>query len=65
MLSDLTKERTVVEKSSSFAVQGEHSNFPMESSKSVESNVDLPEKQELLLMNTEGDALSHASHLCF
>ncbi|XP_048783448.1 basic helix-loop-helix domain-containing protein USF3 isoform X2 [Lagopus muta] len=62
MLSDLTKERTVVEKSSSFAVQGEHSNFPMENSKSVESNVDLPEKQELLLMNT-GDALSQ-HHTC-
>ncbi|XP_056195208.1 basic helix-loop-helix domain-containing protein USF3 isoform X1 [Falco biarmicus] len=63
MLSDLTKERTAVEKTSSFTVQGEHSNFPMENSKSSESNVDLPEKQELLLMNTEGDALSQ-HHSC-
>lgn len=63
MLSDLTKERTAVEKTSSFAVQGEHSNFPMENSKSAESNVDLPDKQELLLMNTEGDALSQ-HHSC-
>ncbi|NXC41777.1 USF3 protein, partial [Penelope pileata] len=62
MLSDLTKERTAVEKSS-FTIQGEHSNFPMENSKSAESNVDLPEKQELLLMNTEGDALSQ-HHAC-
>ncbi|NXC30131.1 USF3 protein, partial [Campylorhamphus procurvoides] len=63
MLSDLTKERTAVEKNSSFTVQGEHSNFPMENSKSAESNVDLPEKQELLLMNTEGDTLSQ-HHSC-
>ncbi|XP_075367845.1 basic helix-loop-helix domain-containing protein USF3 isoform X1 [Mycteria americana] len=63
MLSDLTKERTAVEKTSSFTVQGEHSNFPMENSKSGESNVDLPEKQELLLMNTEGDTLSQ-HHSC-
>ncbi|NXG13526.1 USF3 protein, partial [Grallaria varia] len=63
MLSDLTKERTAVEKTSSFTVQGEHSNFPMENSKSAESNVDLPEKQELLLMNTEGDTLSQ-HHSC-
>ncbi|XP_064500598.1 basic helix-loop-helix domain-containing protein USF3 isoform X1 [Pseudopipra pipra] len=63
MLSDLTKERTAVEKTSSFTVQGEHSNFPMENSKSAESNVDLPEKQELLLMNSEGDALSQ-HHSC-
>ncbi|NXL87408.1 USF3 protein, partial [Alectura lathami] len=61
MLSDLTKERTAVEKSSSF--QGEHSSFPMENSKSTEPNVDLPEKQELLLMNAEGDALSQ-HHAC-
>uniref|UniRef100_A0A8C3M954 Uncharacterized protein n=1 Tax=Geospiza parvula TaxID=87175 RepID=A0A8C3M954_GEOPR len=63
MLSDLTKERTAVEKTSSFTVQAEHSNFPMETSKSAESNVDLPEKQELLLMNTESDALSQP-HSC-
>ncbi|NXU83192.1 USF3 protein, partial [Xiphorhynchus elegans] len=63
MLSDLTKERTAVEKNSSFTVQGERSNFPMENSKSAESNVDLPEKQELLLMNTEGDTLSQ-HHSC-
>uniref|UniRef100_A0A8C3DUS9 Upstream transcription factor family member 3 n=1 Tax=Corvus moneduloides TaxID=1196302 RepID=A0A8C3DUS9_CORMO len=63
MLSDLTKERTAVEKTSSFTVQGEHSNFPMENSKSAESNVDLPEKQELLLMNTESDTLS-PHHSC-
>ncbi|NWU75930.1 USF3 protein, partial [Onychorhynchus coronatus] len=63
MLSDLTKERTAVEKTSSFTVQGEHSNFPMENSKSAESNVDLPEKQELLLMNSEGDTLSQ-HHSC-
>ncbi|XP_054077353.1 basic helix-loop-helix domain-containing protein USF3 isoform X2 [Rissa tridactyla] len=63
MLSDLTKERTAVEKTSSFSVQGEHSNFPMENSKSADSNVDLPEKQELLLMNTEGDTLSQ-HHSC-
>ncbi|XP_061221352.1 basic helix-loop-helix domain-containing protein USF3 isoform X2 [Neopsephotus bourkii] len=63
MLSDLTKERTAVEKTSSFAVQGEHSDFPMENSKSAEANVDLPDKQELLLMNTEGDALSQ-HHSC-
>ncbi|XP_032851511.2 basic helix-loop-helix domain-containing protein USF3 isoform X2 [Tyto alba] len=63
MLSDLTKERTAVEKPSSFTVQGEHSNFPMENSKSTESNVDLPEKQELLLMNTEGDTLPQ-HHSC-
>ncbi|KAM9628344.1 basic helix-loop-helix domain-containing protein USF3 isoform 3-T12 [Morphnus guianensis] len=63
MLSDLTKERTAVEKTSSFTVQEEHSNFPMENSKSAESNVDLPEKQELLLMNTEGDTLSQ-HHSC-
>ncbi|NXG57015.1 USF3 protein, partial [Hemiprocne comata] len=63
MLSDFTKERTAVEKTSSFTVQGEHSNFPMENSKSAESNVDLPEKQELLLMNTEGDTLSQ-HHSC-
>ncbi|NWX21953.1 USF3 protein, partial [Aegotheles bennettii] len=62
MLSDLTKERAAVDKTSSFAVQGEHSDFPMESSKSAESN-DLPEKQELLLMSTEGDALSQ-HHSC-
>ncbi|XP_065532225.1 basic helix-loop-helix domain-containing protein USF3 isoform X2 [Lathamus discolor] len=63
MLSDLTKERTAVEKTSSFAVQGEHSDFPMENPKSAEPNVDLPDKQELLLMNTEGDALSQ-HHSC-
>ncbi|NXL58142.1 USF3 protein, partial [Chordeiles acutipennis] len=64
MLSDLTKERTAVEKTSSFTIQGEHSNFPMENSnKSAEPNVDLPEKQELLLMNTEGEALSQ-HHSC-
>ncbi|XP_027749939.1 basic helix-loop-helix domain-containing protein USF3 isoform X1 [Empidonax traillii] len=63
MLSDLTKERTAVEKNSSFTVQGEHSNFPMENSKSAESNADLPEKQELLLMNSEGDTLSQ-HHSC-
>nr|XP_009939853.1 PREDICTED: basic helix-loop-helix domain-containing protein KIAA2018 homolog [Opisthocomus hoazin] len=63
MLSDLTKERTAVEKTSSFAIQGEHSDFSMENSKSAESNVDLTEKQELLLMNTEGDALSQ-HHSC-
>ncbi|KAM9204409.1 basic helix-loop-helix domain-containing protein USF3 [Mergus octosetaceus] len=63
MLSDLTKERTAEEKTSSFTVQGEHSNFPMENSKSAESNVDLPEKQELLLMNSEGDSLSQ-HHSC-
>ncbi|XP_068813745.1 basic helix-loop-helix domain-containing protein USF3 isoform X2 [Struthio camelus] len=63
MLSDLTKERTAVEKNSSFSVQGEHSDFPTENSKSADSNVDLPEKQELLLMNTEGDTLSQ-HHSC-
>ncbi|XP_051465024.1 basic helix-loop-helix domain-containing protein USF3 isoform X2 [Apus apus] len=63
MLSDFTKERTAVEKTSSYTVQGEHSSFPMENSKSAESNVDLPEKQELLLMNTEGDTLSQ-HHSC-
>ncbi|XP_074709777.1 basic helix-loop-helix domain-containing protein USF3 [Strix uralensis] len=63
MLSDLTKERTAVEKPSSFTVQGEHSNFPMENSKSAEPNVDLPEKQDLLLMNTEGDPLPQ-HHSC-
>ncbi|NWR31708.1 USF3 protein, partial [Tachuris rubrigastra] len=63
MLSDLTKERTAVEKTSSFTVQGEHSNFPMENSKSAESNVALPEKQELLLMSSEGDTLSQ-HHSC-
>ncbi|XP_010146144.1 PREDICTED: basic helix-loop-helix domain-containing protein KIAA2018 homolog [Eurypyga helias] len=63
MLSDLTKERTAVEKSSSFTLQGEHSSFPMENSKSAESSADLPEKQDLLLMNTEGDALSQ-HHSC-
>ncbi|XP_062474383.1 basic helix-loop-helix domain-containing protein USF3 isoform X2 [Pezoporus occidentalis] len=63
MLSDLTKERTTVEKNSSFAIQGEHSDFPMKNSKSAEANVDLPDKQELLLMNTEGDALSQ-HHSC-
>lgn len=63
MLSDLTKGRTAVEKTSSFAVQGEHSNFPTENSKSAESNVDLPEKQELLLVNTESDTLSQP-HSC-
>ncbi|NXL30687.1 USF3 protein, partial [Glaucidium brasilianum] len=63
MLSDLTKERTAVEKPSSFTVQGEHSNFPMENSKSAESNVDLPEKQDLLLMNAEGDPLPQ-HHSC-
>ncbi|KFQ22766.1 Basic helix-loop-helix domain-containing protein KIAA2018 [Merops nubicus] len=63
MLSDLTKERTTAEKTSSFAVQREHSNFPVENSKSAESNVDLPEKQELLLMNTESDSLSQ-HHSC-
>ncbi|XP_014812660.1 PREDICTED: basic helix-loop-helix domain-containing protein KIAA2018 homolog [Calidris pugnax] len=63
MLSDLTKERTAVEKTSSFSVPGEHSHFPMENSKSADSNVDLPEKQELLLMNAEGDALSQ-HHSC-
>ncbi|XP_054245669.1 basic helix-loop-helix domain-containing protein USF3 [Indicator indicator] len=62
MLSDLTKARTVG-KTSSFTVQQEHSNFPVENSKSAESNVDLPEKQELLLMNTEGDSLSQ-HHSC-
>ncbi|KFO83620.1 Basic helix-loop-helix domain-containing protein KIAA2018, partial [Buceros rhinoceros silvestris] len=62
MLSDLTKERTTAEKTSSFTVQGEHSTFPMENSKS-DSNVDLPGKQELLLMNTEGDTLSQ-HHSC-
>ncbi|NXK26941.1 USF3 protein, partial [Arenaria interpres] len=63
MLSDFTKERSAVEKTSSFSVPGEHSHFPMENSKSADSNVDLPEKQELLLMNTEGDALSQ-HHSC-
>ncbi|XP_053916876.1 basic helix-loop-helix domain-containing protein USF3 isoform X1 [Cuculus canorus] len=63
MLSDLTKERTAVEKNSSFTIQREHINFPMENSKSAEPNVDLPEKQELLLMNTEGDTLSQ-HHSC-
>ncbi|NXS63044.1 USF3 protein, partial [Brachypteracias leptosomus] len=63
MLSDLTKERTAVEKTTSFTVQREHSNFPMENSKSAESNVDLPEKQDLLIMNTEGETLSQ-HHPC-
>ncbi|XP_071415786.1 basic helix-loop-helix domain-containing protein USF3 isoform X2 [Pithys albifrons albifrons] len=63
MLSDLTKERTAVEKTSSFTVQEENSSFPMENSKSAESNVELPEKQELLLMNAEGDTLSQ-HHSC-
>ncbi|NXI60240.1 USF3 protein, partial [Chloroceryle aenea] len=63
MLSDLTKERTAVEKPSSFTVQRDHSHFPMEKSKSAESSVDLPEKQELLLMNAEGDTLSQ-HHPC-
>ncbi|XP_061861506.1 basic helix-loop-helix domain-containing protein USF3 isoform X3 [Colius striatus] len=63
MLSDLTKERTAVDKTSSFSVQGEHSNFPMENSKSADSSVDLPEKPELLLMNAEGDTLSQ-HHSC-
>ncbi|NWW94530.1 USF3 protein, partial [Rhynochetos jubatus] len=63
MLSDLTKGRAAVEKTSSFTLQGEHSSFPMENSKSVESSVDLPEKQELLLMNTESDTLSQ-HHSC-
>ncbi|NXU48283.1 USF3 protein, partial [Turnix velox] len=63
MLSDLTKEQTSVEKNSSFSVQGEHSDFPMENSKSSSSNVDLPEKQDLLLMNSEGDSLSQ-QHSC-
>ncbi|XP_071617195.1 basic helix-loop-helix domain-containing protein USF3 isoform X1 [Heliangelus exortis] len=63
MLSDLTKERTPVEKNSSFTSQGEHSNFPIENSKSAESNASLPEKQELLLMNTESDTLSQ-HHSC-
>ncbi|KFV09489.1 Basic helix-loop-helix domain-containing protein KIAA2018, partial [Tauraco erythrolophus] len=63
MLSDLTKERAAVEKTSSFTVQGEQSNFPLENSKSAEPNVDLPEKQELLLMSTEGDSLSQ-HHPC-
>ncbi|NXJ94109.1 USF3 protein, partial [Corythaixoides concolor] len=63
MLSDLTKERAAVEKTSSFTVQGEHSNFALENSKSAESRVDLPEKQELLLMNAEGDSLSQ-HHSC-
>ncbi|XP_063999020.1 basic helix-loop-helix domain-containing protein USF3 isoform X2 [Pogoniulus pusillus] len=64
MLSDLTKERATVGKnSSSFTAQREHSNFPVENSKSAESNVDLPEKQELLLMNSEGDSLSQ-HHPC-
>ncbi|NWR78649.1 USF3 protein, partial [Centropus unirufus] len=58
MLSDLTKERTAVEKTSSFTVQREHIHFPMENSKPAEPAVDLPEKQELLLMNAEGDSLS-------
>uniref|UniRef100_A0A8C8VJG0 Upstream transcription factor family member 3 n=1 Tax=Pelusios castaneus TaxID=367368 RepID=A0A8C8VJG0_9SAUR len=57
MLSDLTKERTAVLKPS-FSLQVEHSNFPTENSKTIKSNVDLPEKQALLLMNTEGDALT-------
>ncbi|NXH19764.1 USF3 protein, partial [Bucco capensis] len=63
MLSDLTKERTAVDKTSSFTIQRDHSNFPMENSKLAESNVDLSEKQELLLMNTEGDSLSQ-HHSC-
>ncbi|XP_074753020.1 basic helix-loop-helix domain-containing protein USF3 [Athene noctua] len=63
MLSDLTKERTAVEKPSSFTVQGERSDFPMENSKSAEPNVDLPEKQDLLLMNTDGDPLPQ-HHSC-
>ncbi|NXI43854.1 USF3 protein, partial [Galbula dea] len=63
MLSDLTKDRRAVEKNSSFTVQRELSDFPMENSKSAESSVDLPEKQELLLMNTEGDTLSQ-HHSC-
>ncbi|XP_030319503.1 basic helix-loop-helix domain-containing protein USF3 isoform X2 [Calypte anna] len=63
MLSDLTKERTPVEKNSSFTGQGEHSNFPIENCKSAESNASLPEKQELLLMNTESDTLSQ-HHSC-
>ncbi|XP_075761120.1 basic helix-loop-helix domain-containing protein USF3 isoform X2 [Pelodiscus sinensis] len=62
MLSDLTKERTAVLKPS-FSLQMEHSDFPSENSKSVKSNVDLPEKQELLLMNTEGDTLTQ-HHSC-
>ncbi|NXT00934.1 USF3 protein, partial [Jacana jacana] len=63
MLSDLTKERAAVEKTSSFSVQGEHSHFPVENSKPADSTVDLPEKQELLLMSTEGDTLSQ-HHSC-
>ncbi|XP_067158486.1 basic helix-loop-helix domain-containing protein USF3 [Apteryx mantelli] len=63
MLSDLTKERIAAEKNSSFSVQEEHSNFPTENSKSADSNVDLPQKQELLLMNTDSDTLSQ-HHSC-
>ncbi|XP_019351725.1 basic helix-loop-helix domain-containing protein USF3 isoform X2 [Alligator mississippiensis] len=62
MLSDLTKERTAGQKTS-FAVHVEHSNFPTENSKTIEANVSLPEKQELLLMNTEGDTLTQ-HHSC-
>ncbi|NWI14029.1 USF3 protein, partial [Crypturellus soui] len=60
MLSDLTKERTAVEKNSSFSVQENH--FPTENSKSADANVN-PQKQELLLMNTESDTLSQ-HHTC-
>ncbi|XP_074856955.1 basic helix-loop-helix domain-containing protein USF3 [Carettochelys insculpta] len=60
MLSDLTKERTAVLKAS-FSLQVEHSDCPPENSKTIKSSVDLPEKQELLLMNTEGDTLTHHS----
>ncbi|CAM5080873.1 unnamed protein product [Natator depressus] len=62
MLSDLTKERTAMLKPS-FSLQVENSDFPPENSKTIKSNVDLPEKQELLLMNTEGDTLTQ-HHSC-
>ncbi|NWX86559.1 USF3 protein, partial [Nothoprocta pentlandii] len=62
MLSDITKERTAGEKNSSFSVQEGHSNFPTENLKSADSNVN-PQKQELLLMNTESDTLSQ-HHTC-
>ena len=53
LLSDLAKEKDL--QRSSLSVQMEHPDFSPESSKIGDSNVDLPPKQELLLMSDDRD----------
>ncbi|XP_029434085.1 basic helix-loop-helix domain-containing protein USF3 [Rhinatrema bivittatum] len=58
MLSDIAKEKTSAQKSITLTLEGN----PF-STKSIETGVNLPEKQEIILMNTEGENIT-PQHSC-